>query len=592
MEIVVETKKCRCWSEFDITQWDLDFLEKVSPVFQKRRGVRVEDWEWILDLWDWRFKYIIPAPTLCPDCRQQRRLSFRNERNLYKRKCDATWKSIISNFSPDKPYKVFEQGEWLSDRWSGLDAARDYRYDRSFFSQFDELFKEVPMWVLTLNSENSEYTTYWTNNKNCYLSFCISYCSDCLYSRFIQKSENCIDCLYCVDSKFCYECTDINKCYNLLYSKNCTSCSNSYFLENCISCSDCFGCVSLQNKQYYFYNKPYSREEYLEKVRQTWILNSKGPLSADKETLPSLPLRDLSLNDCENCTWDYLWNSKNCTNCFDWFDAADCKNAFDFWMINDSHDISFAWYDSDLWYELLASEQIHKSIFSSWINVSNIIYSFLCIDSSDLFGCIWLKNAKHCILNKQYTKDEYEALVPKIIKRMREDKEWGEFFPSSISPFWYNETVAMEYYPLTPPPSSLPLGDQRDVARNVSADGKAIFKWSSFENPKPDVSKIIPAAKLPKDITEIPDDILNWAIECEVTWKPFRVIKPELEFYRKNSLPVPKRHPDERYSDRMKSRNQRRLHETKCSKCGIDMITTNSSDKKVYCKECYSIEVI
>ena len=27
--------------------------------------------------------------------------------------------------------------------------------------------------------------------------------------------------------------------------------------------------------------------------------------------------------------------------------------------------------------------------------------------------------------------------------------EWGEFFPSSLSPFGYNETVAQEYFPLT-----------------------------------------------------------------------------------------------------------------------------------------------
>ena len=29
------------------------------------------------------------------------------------------------------------------------------------------------------------------------------------------------------------------------------------------------------------------------------------------------------------------------------------------------------------------------------------------------------------------------------------DGEWGEFFPASLSPFGYNETVANEYYPLS-----------------------------------------------------------------------------------------------------------------------------------------------
>ncbi len=52
--------------------------------------------------------------------------------------------------------------------------------------------------------------------------------------------------------------------------------------------------------------------------------------------------------------------------------------------------------------------------------------------------------------------------------------------------------------------------------------------------PVPKVEKTIPASKLPEDIIKIPDDVLNWAIECEVTKRPFRIIKQELEFYRKH----------------------------------------------------------
>jgi hypothetical protein len=41
-------------------------------------------------------------------------------------------------------------------------------------------------------------------------------------------------------------------------------------------------------------------------------------------------------------------------------------------------------------------------------------------NSSNLFGCIGLRGKEYCILNKQYTKEEYEALVPKIIEKMKE----------------------------------------------------------------------------------------------------------------------------------------------------------------------------
>ena len=71
-EKIIQTKICKqCNTSFDITDRDLEFYDKVSPKIGSE-------------------KFQIPAPSLCPDCRQQRRLVFRNERKLYKRKCDAT----------------------------------------------------------------------------------------------------------------------------------------------------------------------------------------------------------------------------------------------------------------------------------------------------------------------------------------------------------------------------------------------------------------------------------------------------------------------------------------------------------------------
>jgi hypothetical protein len=105
----------------------------------------------------------------------------------------------------------------------------------------------------------------------------------------------------------------------------------------------------------------------------------------------------------------------------------------------------------------------------------------------------------------------------------------------------------MEYFPL----------DRRDVL------AKHLYGWSDYEPPFPKVEKIIPANKLPDNISDIPDDILNWAIECEVTDKPFRIIKQELEFYRKHNLPIPCRHPDQRHLDRMKLRNPKKLYDKK-----------------------------
>jgi hypothetical protein len=81
--------------------------------------------------------------------------------------------------------------------------------------------------------------------------------------------------------------------------------------------------------------------------------------------------------------------------------------------------------------------------------VRRLYYSDLCIGNKHCFGCIGIRQQRYCILNKQYTKEEYEALLPKVIAHMQSTGEWGQFFPIEMSLFGYNESVAFEYYPLT-----------------------------------------------------------------------------------------------------------------------------------------------
>ena len=71
-----------------------------------------------------------------------------------------------------------------------------------------------------------------------------------------------------------------------------------------------------------------------------------------------------------------------------------------------------------------------------------------CRSCINCFACCGLSGQQYCIFNKQYTKEEYENIVAKIITHMQTTGERGEFFHPSLSPFGYNETVAQEYYPL------------------------------------------------------------------------------------------------------------------------------------------------
>ncbi len=99
---IVEWKTCTVSGQpFAIFQSDLDFYAKISPTFAGQR-------------------FQIPTPMLCPEERQRRRLIFRNERKLYKRKCDATGDMIISMYAPNNFHKIYDQKFRRSDKWDPM----------------------------------------------------------------------------------------------------------------------------------------------------------------------------------------------------------------------------------------------------------------------------------------------------------------------------------------------------------------------------------------------------------------------------------------------------------------------------------------
>src|SRR3989344_3693130 len=128
----------------------------------------------------------VPPPTLCPQCRQQMRYAWRNDRNLYRRQCDLCGKSTVAMYSANKPFKVYCQSCWWSDGWDAEKYSRDYDFSRLFFEQFKELQLVVPrIAMLGKNSVRSEYTNHSSDNKDCFMGSSLMYCENVLYSYFV-----------------------------------------------------------------------------------------------------------------------------------------------------------------------------------------------------------------------------------------------------------------------------------------------------------------------------------------------------------------------------------------------------------------------
>ncbi len=243
-------------------------------------------------------------------------------------------------------------------------------------------------------------------------------------------------------------------------------------------------------------------------------------------------------------------------------------------------DASTVWRDAEWIYESINNgiSVYHDMFIAIGWDISNCTYCYSCFNSKNLFGCVWLRNKEYCIFNKQYTKQEYEELIPQIITHMQETWERWEFFPSNMSPFGYNETLAQEYFPLT-----------KDAAIGQW------FHWMEKEYPIniPQWMETIQAQDLPEQIKNIDDSILKKTIICESSWKPFRIVKPELEIYIKYNLPLPLKHPDVRHAERMKLRNPRKLRDRKCDNCWADIKTSYSPEREeqMWCEQCYTKEI-
>ena len=233
-----------------------------------------------------------------------------------------------------------------------------------------------------------------------------------------------------------------------------------------------------------------------------------------------------------------------------------------------------------------------KCGWGAWTNSRNATYCITSPGVTDVFGCVGLKKKQYCILNKKYTKEQYEELVPKIIKHMIDIPyidskgrvyKYGEFFPSELSPFGYNETTAQEYFSLSKE-EALAFG----------------FNWKEDINRNYKVTK--DSEELPDSINQVTDSILNEIISCEHKGKceegcmtAFKILPEDLQFYRRMKLPLPRLCSNCRRFQRVKQRNPLKLYHRSCMNkgCQNEFETTYSKEQLdiVYCETCYNKEV-
>ena len=587
MEHKSETKNCQnCKKDFTIESEDFNFYEKI----------------------------MVPPPTFCPLCRAQRRLAWRNERKLFKVKNFLTGQDIFSSYPAESGRKIMTREEWFGDKFDGAEYAIDIDFSRPFFEQIEALNKIVPVYNFNnIRIVNSPYVFNASDIKNCYLIVNSNSSEDCMYGNGVDSCKDCVDNSHVKHSERCYECFWLEDCYQCYFTIMSSDSRGLWFCKDCVGCNDCFGCANLRNSSYCIFNKKHTKEEYFKELQE---MNLHTSSSVEN-------FRITTRNFWNTFPCKYLQGLKNSNSSGSY--VTNCKNVNDSYLVRESENMRYCQYmqvpgnkdnyDSCNWgdhvemnYETLeCGENSYNNKFSRscWPSSRNNEYSTHLFSSSDCFGCVGLKKKQYCILNKQYSKEEYEALVPKIKQHMNDmpyiDKsgliyKYGEFFPTEFSPLGYNNTVAIQHF-----------GMSKDEA------SKKGYKWIEIDRGKYTITK--KSSELPDSCENIGDDILKEVVECGKCKNPYKILENEFLFYKKEKLPAPRLCGECRHERRISDRLKLFLYERACMCAGdtdstgkykntVDHIhgdkpceeklkTGYSPDRPeiVYCERCYQQEV-
>jgi len=565
-----ETKNCQnCKNDFTIEPDDFSFYEKIK----------------------------VPPPTFCPECRLVRRLMWRNNRSLYSRSCGLCSKNLISFFKNDG-VPVYCLSCYSSDNWDRYKNKMEYDLNKSFFEQLNDLIKKQPrVFQIGLGTNiNSEYANSIGNVKNVFLTFSCIESEDIFYSENVDKSKKCMDCLSIQDSDNCYWNINSERNFNSFYLLNSENCLDSSFLYDCSNCSNCFMSSNLRNQSYYFYNQKLSKEKYFEVIKKLNI-NKYSNVEKYKSDFNDLFKKSIhkyiKVQSSKNFSGDMILNSNQVKKSFDIRNSENVSYSYRTINVKDVMDCGWT-FNAELEYEsMTGSVGGYNQIACFMCTTSrDIVYSISCRNSSNCFGCVGLTNAEYCILNKQYSKEEYFEIIDKIKIHMNETPyidsksrvfKYGEFFPYDLSFFGYNESLAHDLFPLD----------------------KIFIKSKGYKYTIPrdrEYNPTILSKDLPDDILDVSELILKEIVACpnngnELTLctKAFKIHPEELKFYKQKNLPLPRFCPNCRHYERLKNRSPLKLWHRKCMKegCDIEFETSYAPDRPeiVYCEKCYQQEV-
>ncbi len=525
-------------------------------------------------------KVDIVGPDICVYCRWKQHMAFWPFGKFRTGKSDLSGEKLITVLPENPRYPIYTSKEWWSDAWDPMEYGQDYDSSRPFIDQLKELQEKVPRpHQQGAQNLNCDWCDDAWESKNCYLSRSVSHCEDLIYGYRAVKVKDSIDTSHVFDLEKCYDCVYCFNSYELFFSRNSRDCINSSFLFDCRNCSNCFMCWNLRGKSYCILNVQYTKEEYLEKVKEFDFSSNKNleklrsqyqeilkkqVVHRENFSIKTYDSFGSYLSDCKSCTNVFFWEeSENCVDCLRGREAKDCIDLTGCWKIELSGNNSCC----------TNGYQLNYSIWCDGARYSE--YCDECLEIDYCFGCISLRKKKYCILNKQYTKEEYEVLKSKIISDMKEKGEYGKFPPYSLGLCPYNFSTAAIYFPEVTREYVLEKGGYWDEGEGVKVEGM---------NTK----------DIPESIEAIDVSICKQPLVCPVTGWRYNISEAELSFLKKMQIAIPRVHFDVRTKERLITTSPSKSEFYNCFYCNKNINAFYPKSwgyEKIACESCYLKEI-
>lgn len=495
-----------------------------------------------------------------------------------------TGKPMISTTHPSTGIKVLSDEEWFTK--DCIDRGLEIKSDISIFDQIHELMLSVPL-AASYNyvpAENSIAFISLGDQNSYFVLACKS--KHCFYSMNAYDAEDSAEVALANNVRNCYNIVHSARLYDCKFARESYDCIDCSFVFDCRNSEHCFGAVNQRNKKYIFFNEQLTKQEWEEKVQAIDLSSYKVRQEYErrfKELMKEAVWPENFNVHSDDSTGEYIDNSTNVQNSFNVVKGSrnlDYTSYVVSTPCNDCYYVSGLFGSSDSYYGIgVGQSSGAKFTLSVCMNCIDVEYCSSCYDCENCFGCVGLRRKKFCILNTQYTEEEYWKKLDEIKSTMLDRGEYGDMPSMKFSTQYWNGSGATVLFGATKE-ECLKLGAIDVEPGADGAEGAAI---------DPKVIRSIEAIPDKIDADNKKDQI-GVPFMDEVFGRRFAYLAPELDLYEKLKIASPRKHPTARMHDLYQEMNSALREVVQCAACEKEIEiaqNTHYPDRKIYCKPCY-----